>query len=202
RHKNEVAKSEVTRRSQRPLQPPGAGRQQVVPAHSGRAGRHARPHTDRAYRHAVGDPGDRRPAGAGNMAGDLRVRASQSGAPEVGRFASAGRGSAGIAPPQYAMSVSSLHPNAYPSARFTSGQRCSGNLEIRLDKDSLDTVLRLSQFATQGSPSPSRRPSGTSTGISRIVVVISATTNLFRYEHASSRVNRSTGRRPAGFGKF
>src|SRR6266567_1479688 len=114
------------------------------------------------------------------MAGDLCVRAPQSGPPEVGRFTPVGRVSSGTEHLGYSMSVSSLHPNVYPTALFTSGPRCSGNLEIRFDKDSLDTVLRLSQFATQGSPSPSRRPSGTSTGISRIVVVISATTNLFR----------------------
>jgi hypothetical protein len=48
------------------------------------------------------------------------------------------------------ISISSFHPNAYPTAVFTSEERRAGNLEIRSTKVVRATVLRLSQFATQG----------------------------------------------------
>jgi hypothetical protein len=54
------------------------------------------------------------------------------------------------------MSISSSHPNAYPTALFTSAKRRAGNFEMRSNNDCRATVLRLSQFATQGLGRPSR----------------------------------------------
>jgi hypothetical protein len=47
-------------------------------------------------------------------------------------------------------------------------------------KSCLEIVRKLSQFTTHGFLNPSLAPSGTSIGIFRMVVAISAATNLFR----------------------
>ena len=67
---------ERSRRSRSVLRPPGAGGGGAIPPQGRRRRRYARPHPHRAERRATGrsDPG--RPAGPGNLAGNLSVRAS------------------------------------------------------------------------------------------------------------------------------
>ena len=73
--------------------------------------------------------------------------------------------------------------------------RFAPSLEILSRSAWRGTVRRLSQLTTQGFCILSRRPNGISTGMSRTVVVTSATTNC----SGTSRHRRGTAARPAAW---
>src|ERR1035438_8126231 len=80
-----------------------------------------------------------------------------------------------------AKSISSFHPSAYPTARFASRCRDGASVPARESSHWRAMVRILSKLATHEEGRPSRRPTLTSTGMVRMVVVISATMNLLRY---------------------
>lgn len=76
--------------------------------------------------------------------------------------------------------MSSLQASAKPTARLTSRMRDDGRVWIRSTSACREMQRKLSQFATQGRGIRSRRPNGTSVGMLRTTVVISAAMNLLR----------------------
>jgi hypothetical protein len=69
---------------------------------------------------------------------------------------------------------------------------------LRRPSDDFGTAKRLSQLTTDSRARPSRRPTGTSVGRSRIVPVTAATVTFARTGIARSRVRITTERRPPG----
>ena len=98
--------------------------------------------------------------------------------------------------------VSSGQHRTWPSACLTSTCLLAFKPPILVSRHVLGIVRNASRFATQRRSSPSRFPNDTSCGIPRIVVVISATRILDRYENDGVRPISSTGLRPTGSGKL